>query len=97
MPTYITLINWTGEGVKKVKDSPKRLEAAKKLFKAAGGNLKSFYLVMGQYDIVVVSEAPNDEAASRISLSVASRGAVRTQTLRAFTESEYKRIIRSVK
>jgi len=53
MPTYITLINWTGEGVKKVKDSPKRLEAAKKLFKAAGGNLKNFYLVMGQYDIVV--------------------------------------------
>jgi len=96
MPTYITLVNWTGEGIKKVKDSPKRLEAAKRVFKAAGGSLKGFYLVMGQYDIVLISEAPNDEVASRIALSIASRGAVRTQTLRAFTESEYKKLIASV-
>lgn len=97
MPTYVTLINWTQKGVENVKDSPKRLDAAKKLFKSEGAEIKAFYLVMGQYDIVVVSEAPNDETASRVALSLGTRGAVRTQTFRAYTEKEYRKLIASVR
>lgn len=97
MPSYITLLNWTQKGVENVKDAPKRLDAAKKLYKAAGAEIKAFYLVLGQYDAVVVSDAPNDETAARIALSVGRQGNVRTQTMRAFTEGEYRKLVRSVK
>ena len=93
MPTFITLASWTQEGVKNVKESPARLDAAKKAFQAYGGELKEFYMVMGQYDMVVVGEAPNAEATSKIALAIAQSGAVRTETLRAFTEDEYRQIV----
>ena len=93
MPTYIHLVQWTQKGIENVKESPDRLEAAKKAFKAGGAEMKEFYLVMGQYDMVVVSEAPDDEAASRVALTVGSAGSIRTETLRAFTEDEYRKII----
>lgn len=93
MPTYISLINWTQEGIKSVKGSPNRLDAAKEAFKAAGAELKEFYLVQGQYDMVIITEGPDAETAAKLSLAVGSRGAIRTETLRAFTEDEYRKII----
>jgi uncharacterized protein with GYD domain len=96
MPTYITLLQYTQQGIEKIKDGPTRLEAAKKSVREMGGELKAFYLVMGQYDGVVVSEAPDDEAATRFALATAARGYVRTQTFRAYTEGEYKKIIASL-
>jgi uncharacterized protein with GYD domain len=93
MPTFVILANWTEEGIKNVKASPDRLEAAKKVFKDAGGELKEFYMVMGQYDMVVIGEAPNAEAISKIVLRIGGGGAVRTETLRAFTEKEYRKVI----
>lgn len=66
---------------------------AKKAFRAAGGELKAFYLVMGQYDMVVISEGPDDETATKLALTVSAGGAVRTETLRAFTEDEYRKLI----
>lgn len=93
MPTFITLASWTQEGIKNVKDSPARLDAAKKAFKAFGGEMKEFYMVMGQYDMVVIGEAPNAEAVSKIALAIAQSGAIRTETLRAFTEKEYRKVI----
>jgi len=93
MPTYITLIDWTEEGIEDIKESPGRLDAAKKAFQAAGAELKEFYLLMGQYDMLVVAEAPDDETVARLALSVGSGGAVRTETMRAFTEDEYQQII----
>lgn len=93
MPTYITLINFTDQGIRNIKDSPKRLDAAKKMLKAMGGDLKQFYLTMGAYDIVVVAEAPNDEVVAKFALAVGSLGNVRTTTLKAFTEAEYRKII----
>ena len=97
MPTYITFLNWTQQGIQGIKDAPKRLDAAKKIYKAAGAEIKAFYLVFGQYDAVVVSEAPNDEAAARVALTVGKQGNVRTQTSRAFSEAEYRKLVRSVK
>ena len=93
MPTQIILINWTQDGIKTVKESPNRLDAAKAAFKAAGAELKEFYLVQGRYDMVVVAEGPDAETAAKLSLMLGSAGAIRTETLRAFTEDEYRKII----
>jgi uncharacterized protein with GYD domain len=93
MPTYITLGRWTQQGIEKVKDSPARLDAFKQLVKSAGGEVKGFYMVTGQYDIVIISEAPNDDAMAKTALATASKGGVKTETLRAFTEDEYRKIV----
>ncbi len=92
MPTYITLLQWTTEGIQNVKDSPARLEKARAVARAAGGELKTFYMTMGQYDAVAISEAPNDEAFAKVMLAIGSTGMIRTESLRAFTEEEYKTI-----
>jgi len=93
MPTYISLIRFTQKGMETIKDGPKRLDAAKQRLRAVGGELKAFYLVTGQYDAVAISELPNDEAAARLALGTGSMGNVRTETLRAFSEDEYRKII----
>jgi uncharacterized protein with GYD domain len=93
MPTYITLINWTQKGIEDVKESPNRLDMAKKAFQATGSEIKEFYLTMGRYDMVIVGEAPDDETAANLALTIGSAGAIRTETLRAFTEDEYRKII----
>ncbi len=96
MPTYISLIKWTDQGIKDVKKSPDRLVAARQAFSATGGELKDFYMVMGDYDIVAVAESPNDEAYASTILAIASRGAITTTTLKAFSEDEYRRIIAAI-
>lgn len=93
MPTYISLLRYTQKGAENMKESPARLDAAKELFKSMGAELKSFHLVMGQYDAVVIAEAPDDETVAKLVLSISSLGAVRTETLRAYTEDEYRNII----
>jgi uncharacterized protein with GYD domain len=93
MATYIILINYTQQGIQKIKESPVRLDAAKKLFKSMGAELKQWLLVMGRYDAAVIAEAPNDETVAKLALAVGSLGAVQTETLRAFTEDEYRKII----
>jgi uncharacterized protein with GYD domain len=96
MPTYISFINFTQKGVETIKDGPKRVDAAKQAFRAAGAELKAFYLVMGQYDAIVISEAPNDEVVAKVALGTAAAGNVRTTTSRAFTEDEYRKIVASM-
>ena len=93
MPTYITLARWTQKGIENIKESPARLDAFKQLVKSAGGEVKSFYMVTGQYDIVTVSEAPNDDVMAKVALATASKGGIKTETVRAFTEDEYRKII----
>jgi uncharacterized protein with GYD domain len=96
MATYLSLMRWTKEGIEKIKDSPTRLDAARKAIEPSGGKIKSFYMLMGQYDMAVVLEAPDDEALARISLSLASKGGIRMETTRAFTEDEYRKIISGI-
>jgi uncharacterized protein with GYD domain len=93
MPAYITLARWTQQGIEGVKESPARLDALKQLVRSQGGEVKGFYMVAGQYDIVAITEAPNDEAAAKIALALGSKGSVTTETLRAYTEDEYRKII----
>jgi uncharacterized protein with GYD domain len=92
MPTYVTLIRYTEQGIKTFKDLPSRLEETRKAGETAGAKLIAFYLTMGQYDAVVVSEAPDDETLAALALAAGGRGNVRTETLRAFTEDEAKRL-----
>lgn len=92
MARYIMLMNWTDQGVRNVKDSPKRLDAARALAKKHGAELKDFYMTMGDYDLVAHVEAPNDETIAKFVLGVAAGGNVRTKTLKAFSESEYRAI-----
>ncbi len=96
MPTYISLLRYTQQGVQNIKESPARLDAAKKAFQAMGAELKQWYLVMGQYDAVVVSEGPDDETAAKLALAIGAQGNIRTETLRAFTEEEYRKLIASL-
>jgi uncharacterized protein with GYD domain len=93
MPIYVTLLQFTQQGIEKIKDSPARLDRAKAAIKASGGEMKAFYLTMGRYDALVISEAPSDEAYATTILAIGAAGAVRTETLRAFTEEEYRKII----
>jgi uncharacterized protein with GYD domain len=96
MTTYIMLVNWTEQGVKNVRESPKRLDAAKKSLADMGGSFKEFYLTMGDYDMVAVCEAPDDAVAARFALQLGMGGNVRTRTLKAFPEAAYREIINSL-
>ena len=93
MPTYICLLRWTNKGLESIKDSPSRLEDARKVFRSAGATLRDFYMVTGQYDMVIVAEAPDDTAIAKAVLSTAAKGAIQSETMRAFTESEYRSIV----
>jgi uncharacterized protein with GYD domain len=96
MPHYITLFRFTQKGVEDIKGGPARLDAGKKAIEAAGGKIKGFYLTMGRYDAVGIVELPGDEAAAKIALANATRGTIRGETLRAFTEEEYRKLIASL-
>jgi uncharacterized protein with GYD domain len=96
MPTYVMLANWTDQGARQVKDSPKRVDAAKKALVEMGGELKTLYMTMGDYDLVVVYEAPDDAVAARFTLLLGQMGTVRTRTLKAFPEAAYRAIINSL-
>jgi uncharacterized protein with GYD domain len=93
MPHFVTLIRYTQQGITKIKESPARLDAARKSAEKAGGKIHAWYLTMGRYDAMLVSEFPNDETAAKFTLSVGALGNVTTETLKAFTEAEYRKIV----
>ena len=93
MATFVSLVNFTDQGIRSFKDSPKRADAFAQLVKKHGGSVKGIWWTLGEYDIVVVTEVPDDETYTAIALELASLGNVRTQTLRAFDRTELERII----
>jgi uncharacterized protein with GYD domain len=92
MATFISLVNFTDQGIRNVKDSPGRYEAFKAVAEKVGGAVKSVYYTMGNYDMVLIVEG-SDEAAMTAMLKVGSLGNVRTETLRGFSVEEMKKII----
>ncbi len=96
MGHYVSLLRYTQQGASKVKESPARLDAARKAAEAAGGKIQSWYLTMGKYDAVIVTEFPNDEAAAKFMLKTGSLGNVTTQTMKAFNEEEFRKIVGSL-
>jgi uncharacterized protein with GYD domain len=97
MAKYILLTNWTDQGIKNVKESPKRLDTAKALAENLKCKFEQFYMTIGAYDMVAVIDAPDDEAIAKFVLSLGSAGSVRTTTLKAFPEASYRQIIGSIK
>jgi uncharacterized protein with GYD domain len=93
MPTFITLLKWTPQGLQNLKQSPSRLDAARKGFEAAGVKMKEFYMVTGQYDMVAIMEAPDDITLAKAILSAAAQGNITSETCRAYTEAEYRNIM----
>ena len=96
MPTYIALLNWTQQGIGKVNASAKRLDAGRKAFKKAGAEIKDTYMTLGRYDLVCVIEAPDDETYAKAMLSLGSQGNVSSETLKAFSEDQYRKITGSI-
>ena len=96
MATYIALISWTDQGAKSVKDSARRFDTAKKMLQDMGGDFKAIFMMMGDYDLIAVYEAPDDAIAARFTLQLGMLGNVRTKTLKAFPEAAYREIINSL-
>jgi uncharacterized protein with GYD domain len=97
MSTYFVLVNWTEKGIQQVKDSPKRFDAAKKLLREMGGEIKSVHLTLGEYDLVLLCEASDDAVMARFVMQLGMLGFVRTKTLKAFPETAYREIIASLR
>ncbi len=95
MKTYIALVNWTQKGIQEFKDSPSRVEKARAMIVAAGGEMTSFHMTLGRYDMIAVFRVPDDATYAKIMLLLGSKGGVRTESLQAFPEDEYRRIIES--
>jgi uncharacterized protein with GYD domain len=93
MATFMVLARYTHQGVEHVKASPERLEAVKKAFHTKGAEVKAFYNLMGEYDSLLIVEAPSDEIMAQLALGVESKGNVRTETHRAFSEAEFRKIV----
>ena len=93
MATYCILGNFTEQGVRNAKDSPKRADAFKEMAKKCGATVKELYWAQGQYDVVTILEAPDDLAVTSLGLSLGALGNIRTQTLRLFSAADMKGII----
>ncbi|MGH7123925.1 MAG: GYD domain-containing protein [Stellaceae bacterium] len=96
MATYISLCHYTADGIKDIKQAPKRLDKAKALVRKLGGEMKKIYLTMGSYDVVAIYDLPDDEAAATFALIIGRTGAVTTTTLRAFKEADYRRLVKDL-
>jgi uncharacterized protein with GYD domain len=96
MSAYLLLCNFTDQGVRTIKDAPKRRKAAREMAKKLGVEIKTGYLAIGAYDLVIQAEAPNDETLATYLLSLASKGTVRTTTRKLFGEAEFDKIAAAV-
>ncbi|MGH2543860.1 MAG: GYD domain-containing protein [Ardenticatenaceae bacterium] len=96
MPAYITLVNFTEQGVRNVKGTVDRARAAAQSSQEAGGRIIGTWWTLGPYDAVIISEGPDDESAARLLLAAGIQGYVRTMTMRAFSEEEMERIVQGL-
>jgi uncharacterized protein with GYD domain len=93
MPMFICSLNWTDQGIRTVKDAPKRVAASRELAKKMGVEVKQVYLTSGSDDLVVIVDTPNGDNVAKWALALGSQGNVRTRTARAWPESEYLKMI----
>jgi uncharacterized protein with GYD domain len=96
MSLYVSLLNFTDQGIGKIRNSPERLDQVKAELREMGGSFRDFYLTMGQHDAVLVYEAPDDAISARFQLLLGAKGNVRSTTMKAFPEEAYRKIIASL-
>jgi uncharacterized protein with GYD domain len=97
MPTYIALGKWTDQGAKAIDESPRRLDEAKRHLEEMGGHFIAFWMTMGEHDLVLAYETPDDAVAARFILMLNRLGSVRTRTMKAFPEAAYRQIMASLR
>jgi uncharacterized protein with GYD domain len=97
MPTYIIIGTFTDQGIRSVKDTTKRAQALREMAKKIGVTVRDIFWTLGQYDVMSVLDAPDDEAVTALGLSIGALGNVRTQTLRALSENEITRVLSKMK
>lgn len=93
MPTFIIMMNWTEQGIRNVKDAPKRAAAAKEMAKKVGVEIKQTYLTNGQFDLVSIVESVSGDNIAKFCMQVGALGNVRTSTVRAWSQDEYMKLI----
>jgi uncharacterized protein with GYD domain len=93
MPTFVCSLGWTEQGIKTVKDAPKRAKAARKLAEKLGVDIKQVYLTNGNDDLLVIMDAENGDSIAKFALALSAQGNVRTRTARAWTEDEMAKLI----
>jgi len=93
MPTFMCLLNWTDQGIRAIKDAPKRAKAAQDLAKKVGVEIKEVYLTSGESDLLVIIDTPNGDNAAKFALALSSKGSVRTRTARIWAQSEFQKLV----
>jgi len=93
MPTFILSLDWTDQGIRGVKEAPKRRQAAKELAKKLGVEVKQAYLTSGEHDLLLIVESASGDNVTKFALAVGAQGNVRTTTVRAWTESEFEKLL----
>jgi uncharacterized protein with GYD domain len=93
MPTFILSLNWTDQGIRGVKEAPKRSQAAKELAKKLEVDIKQVYLTSGEHDLLLIVETPSGDNVAKLALALGSLGNVRTSTARAWPEAEFQNLI----
>jgi len=96
MATHIVLMKLTEQGIKDIKNAPQRIDEAAKAIAAMGGKMTGFYVTMGEYDYIAISEGLSDEAGAAFILKLGSQGNVRTTTLKAFTKQEFADMVKKL-
>jgi len=96
MPTYVMLAKWTDQGIRAIDDASRRIDAAKKTLTEMGGQFRSLYMTMGDYDLVAIYDAPDDAVAARFTLILGKMGNVRTTSMKAFPEEAFRQIVASL-
>ena len=97
MPNYVMLANWTDQGMRHIEDSPKRIDAARKSLEEMGGHFISVFVTMGEYDLIITYDAPDDAVAARFSIMLGKLGNIRTSSMKAFPEEAYRQIVHTLR
>ena len=93
MPTFIAMLSWTDQGIRSLKDTPKRVQAAREMNKKFGVEVKHIFLTSGEFDVLVISEASSYDNVAKAAMAAGLQGNVRTRTIRAWTEPEMLKLI----
>ncbi len=96
METYVILGNFTQEGIRNIRRAPARIEDVRRRIEAAGGKLLGWHLTLGRYDFVAIAQVPDAERAAALLLEIGSHGNVRTETLRALSEEEFREVVKGL-
>jgi uncharacterized protein with GYD domain len=97
MPNYVMLATWTDQGMRNIEDSPRRIDASRKTLEEMGGHFQSVYVTMGEYDLIITYDAPDDAVAARFALLLGKLGNVRTKSMKAFPEEAYRQIVHTIR